>query len=352
MNDKREKLGMNGTDDLSIPHEEISVSTIPPASREEVQKLHSDVRIRVQRAAPEAVKLTDETRTQVVQIAHNLRQPLSALISGLEYLMDCFKDMSTQDSFAIDSLKKSFDILQAVALDLEDQLRWMKNADEDESMDRILEFSARFAPSPIIIQTHLDLLAGRVPEWDTEMTDTYEDCCRALELIPPYFDDIVSLCQTGRIESERHLFDVGDMVQRIVQLARNDVALGSFPDEPLLVHGDIHQLEQVVSNLVTNAVQYGTRATITVRRQDDMVHISVTDEGPGVYDTDDVLFGLFQRGKAAEKRKGYGVGLSFCKRVVEAHNGRIGACNILPSGSVEVQGACFTVELPLYKHEL
>jgi len=103
------------------------------------------------------------------------------------------------------------------------------------------------------------------------------------------------------------------------------------------------QIQQVVSNLIRNAVE-ATRETaqpaldIRIAREGDVVSVSVADNGVGL--SNEVMGTLFQPFKS-NKHRGLGLGLSLCRTIVEAHGGALYAAQ-RPEG-----GAVFTMELPV-----
>lgn len=112
------------------------------------------------------------------------------------------------------------------------------------------------------------------------------------------------------------------------------------------VWGDLPKLEQVMSNLVENAVKYSNEGKITVRIKNlpKGVKVFVADEGPGISEEDSQrLFAPFERGEETKKKiRGSGLGLFIAKAVIEAHKGSIGVVN---SG----KGACFYFTIPCRK---
>ena len=112
------------------------------------------------------------------------------------------------------------------------------------------------------------------------------------------------------------------------------------------VHGDGERLRQVLSNLVDNAVKYsdaGGEVEVGARTSDGVVHVRVTDHGPGIpRDQQHVIFEKFGRATgAASTKPGTGLGLFIARSIAEAHG-----------GSVEVEstpdeGATFTLTLPV-----
>jgi two-component system, OmpR family, sensor histidine kinase KdpD len=105
------------------------------------------------------------------------------------------------------------------------------------------------------------------------------------------------------------------------------------PDDLLVVNLDYLEIDQVLTNLIENAVRYtpaGSPIDVSAQREGEQVKISVADRGPGIPPTDvERVFDKFyrvQQGKhAARYPMGTGLGLAVCKGLVEAHGGRIWA---------------------------
>ena len=108
-------------------------------------------------------------------------------------------------------------------------------------------------------------------------------------------------------------------------------------DEPLpMVHADGHRIQQVLSNLLGNAVRFtpeGGEIVLTATRYESGVRISVRDTGPGVAAAD--VPRLFERYWQAPRllRAGSGLGLFIAKGIVEAHGGAIGVDSTSGNGS-------------------
>jgi signal transduction histidine kinase len=119
------------------------------------------------------------------------------------------------------------------------------------------------------------------------------------------------------------------------------------PDQPLVSSVDRPRLEQVIENLVENAVKYGSRnrpPQIEISPAEGEVRIAVIDHGVGIPDSDrDRIFERFFRASNVRSATdtGLGMGLYICRRVVEAHHGRIWH-EPTPGG-----GSTFRVTLPL-----
>jgi CheY-like chemotaxis protein len=113
------------------------------------------------------------------------------------------------------------------------------------------------------------------------------------------------------------------------------------------VRGDPSRLQQIVSNLVSNAMKFtpsGGRIDVRVARRESAVEISVCDTGTGI--TTKQLPGIFSRlgvvHASSKSHGGLGLGLSIVRHLVELHGGAVQAASAGPG-----QGATFTVTLPL-----
>jgi signal transduction histidine kinase len=146
---------------------------------------------------------------------------------------------------------------------------------------------------------------------------------------------------------EKRTFEVREILEQIVQLLearaeRQGVRIERrFPDEPLLLQADVGQIRQVVLNLLLNAldaVPGGGTIWLELRKKDGgWLSLSVVDSGCGLpAGLGAQIFEPF----VSTKETGLGLGLSICKRIIEAHEGEIQAAN-RPEG-----GAVFTIRLP------
>jgi two-component system OmpR family sensor kinase len=102
-----------------------------------------------------------------------------------------------------------------------------------------------------------------------------------------------------------------------------------LPDEPVLVKGDEHRLQQVMANLMSNAAKHtpaGTTVTVALAAEPGAVRLSVTDNGPGIPpELQGSLFERFVRGDSARYQRGgsTGLGLAIVDAVVTAHGGQV-----------------------------
>jgi len=133
-------------------------------------------------------------------------------------------------------------------------------------------------------------------------------------------------------------------LQQAAKLAHHEIDTDLAP---AWVRGDRARLEQVVVNLLGNAIKFtpaGKRIVLSVREADGVARMAVTDAGIGIA-RDELarVFDLFVQGPQdmSRARGGMGVGLAIVKRLVELHGGRVAAASAGPG-----KGSTFTVTLP------
>jgi two-component system sensor histidine kinase DctS len=152
-----------------------------------------------------------------------------------------------------------------------------------------------------------------------------------------------------RQEMSKQTLELVSFVRRVVHavsLPANIEMNCDFPATPCTVEADALLLEHAIHNLVLNATEWAAHnsaaqgmVTIHVVLGDNVVGIAVEDSGPGVPpDKRSAIFNAF----TSHKGGGMGMGLSICRSIVEAHNGRIEV-----GDSATLGGAQFTLWLPL-----
>jgi PAS domain S-box-containing protein len=120
-----------------------------------------------------------------------------------------------------------------------------------------------------------------------------------------------------------------------------------FEAAPGMVAGDASRLQQIIWNLLTNAIKFtprGGMVAVRVRREADQIAITVTDSGAGI--APEFIGHVFERFRQADatttrKHGGLGLGLAIAKHLVEQHGGTISASSRGPD-----QGSSFAVRLP------
>ena len=159
-----------------------------------------------------------------------------------------------------------------------------------------------------------------------------------------------SRIESGHLELQAEDCDVRELVRATLDLfepaAASHRLVVCAPDQPVRVQCDPMRIEQVLANLVNNAIKYsppGGAVRVAIARRPDGVVITVADEGVGMSaDEIDHVFDPFRRGAGAEPGvPGAGLGLFVARRIVEAHGGDIAV------DSTQGTGSTFTVRLPV-----
>ncbi len=140
-----------------------------------------------------------------------------------------------------------------------------------------------------------------------------------------------------------------DVVLFIIQPAINNKGLNielSYPKEQLLVNADENRLQQIIYNLMDNAIKFTPKGTIyiTVEHKNKEVNISIKDTGIGIpADKLHSIFKSYEQVDPSISRKygGTGIGLSITKKLIELHGSRITV------NSIEGNGSEFSFTLPL-----
>ena len=170
---------------------------------------------------------------------------------------------------------------------------------------------------------------------------------RLLRLIEEMLD--ISRIDAGRLQLDRATTDLAQVAAVVLDRFEPHLAAANCRIVRELSPGvagewDAYRLEQVITNLLTNALKYapGKPIEVSVARQDSMAVLTVSDHGGGVRPADrERVFRRFERAASVRESSGLGLGLFISRQIIEAHGGRIGLEDT--SGG----GACFVVELPL-----
>ncbi len=159
----------------------------------------------------------------------------------------------------------------------------------------------------------------------------------------------------GALKPEKEWYPIDELIHdvlgRMQPILLNRIVQTHLPDDLPPVQLDYLQIDQVLTNLIENAVRYtpsDSPIEISVNVERDQMVISVADRGPGIPPAElERVFDKFYRvlGRTAERTTGSGLGLAVCKGLVEAHGGHIWAENR------EGGGAIFRFALPLGSKE-
>ncbi|MEX5688084.1 MULTISPECIES: hybrid sensor histidine kinase/response regulator [Pseudomonas] len=239
--------------------------------------------------------------------------------------------------------------LQSTQLELEQAVRM-----RDDFMS-IVAHEVRTPLNGLILETQLrkmhlarDNAAAFTLEKMHAMVDRDERQIKSLiRLIEDMLD--VSRIRTGKLSIRPTRFDlsalVGDLLQNFapqIEAAESSVTLHA--GHPVVGNWDEFRIEQVISNLLTNALRYGAKSPITVRvySESGQALVEVQDLGIGIGEENQKrIFQQFERVSAKHAVAGLGLGLFISEQIVTAHGGSITVESRIG------EGALFRVCLPL-----
>ncbi len=160
--------------------------------------------------------------------------------------------------------------------------------------------------------------------------------------------------EAGQFSLETVPFELGALIQACGDLVQGDARRkslrveSSIPDGPLHLMGDPTRLRQILLNLLTNAIKFTERGSVSIAASYDLsakrLRVAVSDTGIGIPSgTLPLLFERFSQADASITRRygGTGLGLAISKRLVELMGGKIGVDSNLGAGST------FWFEIPL-----
>ncbi|MFC4770099.1 ATP-binding protein [Effusibacillus consociatus] len=160
--------------------------------------------------------------------------------------------------------------------------------------------------------------------------------------------------ESGMLRLRKYWCDVEDLIgvtfSQVKDYQQHRKLRAELPDDgPIMVLGDEVLLEQMLVNVVSNAIKYSpdySEIVLAVQTGEEDVVISVSDQGIGLNEDEyDRIFEKFYRSAAAKQITGTGLGLAICKGIVELHQGTISAKPNEPRGTI------VTITLPLNKQD-
>jgi two-component system clock-associated histidine kinase SasA len=262
----------------------------------------------------------------------------------------------TPDAIAIQSLRLSDEIFQLKQenSDLQSQI-WFK--------DRMVTILAHDLRNPLtasllaidtlslhfqesdhlfnlpLIQQLLSQARRQLNAIDHLVTDLLESARSSHKrlMINPRKVNLANLCEEVLTKLEDHW------------KTKNQTVETDIPSDIPWVYVDHERIEQVLMNLLGNAIKYtptsGRIHLSVLHRTNQKVQVSVCDNGPGIPDDqrEQIFEDAFRLERDAEA-EGYGIGLALCQKIVQAHYGKIWVDSVLG------QGSCFHFTLPTYPY--
>lgn len=215
--------------------------------------------------------------------------------------------------------------------------------------DEFLSIASHELKTPITslrMQLEMLLRPGRSPELARPLTNAVRQVDRLTLLVNDLLD--VGRLESGKMNYHLDVVGIGDVVKEVSTsmlpqfLSKGTVLLTEIDGNPF-AFVDRYRMEQVIVNLLNNALKYGPGKPVhlTLTRQGSMVEMKVRDRGVGISPEHITkIFEKFERGGKVSSVAGLGLGLYITREIVQAFKGRIQV------ESVEGEWTEFTVLLP------
>ena len=228
--------------------------------------------------------------------------------------------------------------------------------------DQILAMLAHDLRSPLtaasIAVDTLDLLQQKPPEEQKPAlkSQLVYQARRQFKIMDRLISDILQASRNlnSQFQFQGHPLYIGDLCQEILELyqakfSKKNLSLTyDMPQDLPSVFADEELIRQVITNLLDNAIKYtpnGGHITVSAfHRTTQKVQVTITDNGPGIPDSkQENIFERHFRLQRDEQTDGYGLGLSLCRKIIQAHYGQIWV------DSRPKQGSSFHFTLPVYR---
>jgi two-component system sensor histidine kinase BaeS len=204
------------------------------------------------------------------------------------------------------------------------------------------------------LRTPLAVLQGEMEALEDGLHSLTAESIKSLQAevatLNKLIDDLyqLSLADIGALDYRMTTMDIAGLLGLTAGAFRERFAIDGIqlntdiPDEMVLMRGDPERLTQVFNNLFENSARYidpGGELRVRVLRQNDGIHVDFMDSAPGV--PEEMLSRLSERlfrveGSRNRASGGAGLGLSLCRSIVEAHNGKMDF-KLSPLGGLWIQ---------------
>jgi len=243
--------------------------------------------------------------------------------------------------------------LEATKRELQTAVRKLERSNEE--LEQFAYVASHDLQEPLrMVSSYVDLLEVEYgSELDEQAEEYIEYAVNGAERMQQMVDDLLTFSRVGegnldveQVDANRVLEDVRRDLR--VQIEEHDATL-AVEELPTLT-ADPSQLSRVFQNLVTNAIDYAgddpPRVHVGVEDEGDDYVFTVADDGVGIEpDQQDRVFDIFTRGERNDDDDGTGIGLTLCKRIVNAHDGEI------TLESTPGEGTTFYIRIPKVSQE-
>lgn len=305
------------------------------------------------------VELDDHLLIMAAKTNNGMQQLYEEMIrinnDQIKALRRSFKTQAELDTSFYDQISRLNNELVNLQRELSKKNAMLEQLNREKN--QVLGIAAHDLRGPLsIILTYSDfLLAEAAPALDEEHVEFISRIRSSSEFLLGLVEDLldISAIEAGKLRLELQSVDLVSVVERNVALnkvlaSKKQIELRfSREGQPLPVMADASKLEQVLSNLITNAVKFSPPQRLIdlkVVEDEGRAVISVQDQGPGIPANElDRLFKPFSRTsvRSPTGEKSTGLGLAIARKIVEGHQG-----SIWVNSEVGV-GSTFYFSLPL-----
>ncbi|HEV2074189.1 MAG TPA: PAS domain S-box protein [Thermomicrobiales bacterium] len=216
-----------------------------------------------------------------------------------------------------------------------------------QAQDDFLAMASHDLRSPVTVLLGRAQLMRRRKTYDEASIETIITQARRIERLAMDLQQVVQM-ESGQLQLNCSPVSLGTLAREAVDRVRSITDAFDFrvdvPEDPVTGNWDAHRLNQILDNLLGNAVKYspdGGRIRIAVSENGESARIQVTDQGVGIPDSmQKMLFTRFYRADEAGVASGLGLGLYISRMLAEAHGGSISV------DSAPGAGSTFIVDLP------
>ncbi|VAX17911.1 hypothetical protein MNBD_NITROSPINAE02-621 [hydrothermal vent metagenome] len=233
---------------------------------------------------------------------------------------------------------------QFLLAQLEEEKEKLQKANEEK--DKFIGIAAHDLRNPLVsIKSFASMIASN--DYDEETKEKFLEIITTvseemLDLLEDLLD--ISTIESGKVFLNLETHNIGDVVQNRVlisgPMAKNkEITINFLGSLDIDVVFDLQKIEQVIDNLVSNAIKYtkpGKNIYVSIEDYPTLVKVVVKDEGLGIPDEEiSKLFIPFSKlsVKATAGEKSTGLGLSIASKIVKAHSGKIGVESKVDAGS-------------------
>jgi signal transduction histidine kinase len=229
--------------------------------------------------------------------------------------------------------------------------------EEKDQMERnFITFVSHEMRAPLVVIRQyieaLNTIAG--DRFEQDVKEIIERCAKRVhnleEMVAHWLD--ISRIENGTLTQQKVSLNLDSIISRSVEemaplCRKKGIALETNSPRSLPpITGDTESLVRVFTNIIGNATKYtpeGGKITVTVKNDEYYITVSIADNGTGIPPEKlPLIFEPFYRcAEKNEKHSGSGLGLTFCKKIMESHNG------VIDVSSREGEGSIFVLTFPV-----